>query len=72
MYKIKQRNDVMNEMFRKIALVVVTAMTGLALSAATNSMATAYCAISTYRCGPVPSLETSLFTSPAGLALTIR
>ena len=67
-----QRNDVMNVMFRKVVFFVVAAVTGLTLPAATNSMATAYIAISTYRSGPVASSETSLFTSPIGLALTIR
>lgn len=62
----------MNLMFcRAILLLLVVAVAPVAF-AVTNSLATAYTVISTYRSGPVASEESGLFTSPAGLMLTIR
>ena len=52
-------------------MIGVTVMSLLA-QASTNSLAGAYMQISTYRCGPVASVDCSLFTSPYGLILSVR
>ncbi len=52
-------------------MIGVTVMSLLA-QASTNSLASVYMQISTYRCGPVASADCSLFTSPYGLILSVR
>ena len=59
-------------MKRKIKLMIGVTVMSLLAQASTNSLASAYTQISTYRCGPVASADCSLFTSPYGLILSVR